>query len=227
MTSHHPYPSLRYSGLLLALFILSPTQSTAEIYRWLDSEGKVHYGDKPTRSLETERIEVSPRSATSSAEAQQLRQRLLKQAREVDERRQEEKAKSATEGAKKQQAIAQAQRCTDARKRLAKLQEQLPIYRDGQGRLRVKWIRDTYKGQREYLDDPTRAAEINLTRQEIASACTKPEDMALQKQAHKEWILSEHCAAARADLESLLRPGANASRYTIEQTRKAIETACR
>jgi len=118
-------------------------------------------------------------------------------------------------------------RCQEARKQLAILQEQLPIYRDVVGKLHAKWKYDTYKGKREYLDDTTRAAEIARTRQEIETNCPQESSAEDQSLARKKFIKSEYCAAARADLEAIERPEARAPKQEIEEQRKKVELYCK
>ena len=43
---------------LLILLVLASTPTLAEIYRWTDAEGRVHFGQRPP--AQAERIEVRP-----------------------------------------------------------------------------------------------------------------------------------------------------------------------
>lgn len=58
---------------LLLLLFLSTSAVSAEIYRWVDAEGKVHYSDREPASADAERVVVDahpPAAASSSPEAQ-------------------------------------------------------------------------------------------------------------------------------------------------------------
>lgn len=63
--------------MLIALLTL-PVQATAEILKWVDSEGNVHFGDAPPDNRQTEEIEVAPAPSENAVrEAQDRAQRLL------------------------------------------------------------------------------------------------------------------------------------------------------
>ena len=70
---------LRYLLLIIALV---PTTVTAELYRWSDDQGRVHYGDRPpetasTRKLAADDLPVSTVTGTGLRDGeQQLLERL-------------------------------------------------------------------------------------------------------------------------------------------------------
>lgn len=43
---------------LLSLICLACSVASAEVYRWTDEDGRVHFGDKPPRDAETEQVEI-------------------------------------------------------------------------------------------------------------------------------------------------------------------------
>jgi hypothetical protein len=214
--------------LLITVFYLLGVTAFADIYRWIDEDGKVHYSDKPAQNVETERMKMEPSNVPKRPNEGQLRLRLREQAeKEAALRIEARRARSGAERAEREEHLAQERRCLEARKQLAVLQEQLPVYRDEKGKFRAKWLRDTYQGRREYLDDATRASEIGRVQQTITSYCQNRDDAEEQELARKQWIRSEHCFAARADLEALERPGARAPRQTLEEKRQVVERYCK
>jgi glutaredoxin len=48
--------------LLLALFAALSLPALAQVYKWTDSTGKVHYGDQPPEDTATQRVKVDIRS---------------------------------------------------------------------------------------------------------------------------------------------------------------------
>lgn len=71
---------MRYLLILLPGLLLALQSATAEIYRWVDENGKVHFGDAPPRNSEAKRVQprvnsyrpVTP-SPASSARATPVR----------------------------------------------------------------------------------------------------------------------------------------------------------
>lgn len=47
-------------ALLLALTTVAGTAGATEIYRWVDAQGTVHFGDNPPSDGRVEQIEVRP-----------------------------------------------------------------------------------------------------------------------------------------------------------------------
>jgi len=215
--------------LLITLVAVAGMAAFADIYKWVDKEGKVHYSDKPPRDVGSKHMQIEfPDSSRPPDEGELRRRRLLEQAEKDSARRIEaQRAKSAAERAAREERSAQEQRCLEARKQLAVLQEQLPVYRDTEGKFHAKWLHDTYKGAREYLDDATRAAGMDRVRQQIVTVCQHPDDTADQDLARKQWIMSERCAAARADLEALEQPRAKTPRQTLEEKREEVKRYCK
>ncbi|OOZ37659.1 DUF4124 domain-containing protein [Solemya velesiana gill symbiont] len=40
------------------LLLLASSSATAEIYKWVDEHGKIHFGDRPSRQLDVEEVEL-------------------------------------------------------------------------------------------------------------------------------------------------------------------------
>jgi hypothetical protein len=196
----------------------------------LDKDGKVYYGDRPPQSVESERMQVDPTDVPERPDEGDLqRRRLLEQAEKAAQRRIEaRRARTASKQAERQRRLAKEQQCLQARKQLALLQAlHLPAYRDEEGKFRAKWKYDTYQGEHEYLDDATRVSVIECARQEVAMKCQRPDDVDAQNLARRQWIRSERCAAARAELELLERPRARTPRQTLEEKRQRAEMYCK
>ncbi len=85
---------------ITALLLITPAH--AEIYKWVDDQGKVHYGDKPVADSKQVEVkeEASKGQKISAEERRERRQRLLDAFAEDREKKKEQKAKQAKKQAK-------------------------------------------------------------------------------------------------------------------------------
>jgi hypothetical protein len=145
----------------LVLSVLLGGASAAGIYKWVDSEGKVHYGETPPPESNSQEIQLAPRpSKEQTTHSQESLDQLLEQQRRGEEiqRRSEETQRKAK--AQKQQAAAERKsRCMRARQNLYVLQQQRPVY----------FINE--KGEEVFLDDKVRAAQIQSAKEQIEAYC--------------------------------------------------------
>lgn len=214
-------------GIPIILLSVLATSAFAGVYKWLDKDGNVLYGDNPPQQVETKSLQIDSNDTSVRTEDLELQQRRLQQAvKEADDRIEARRTKSAAMHTEKEAELAQEQRCLEAREQLAVLQELRPVYRDEAGWFRVQWKQDTYRDKRDYLDDKTRALETERVRQEINKQCKHPVDEKAQKTARVLWIKSEKCAAARAELEFVEQPKVRAVRSTIEEKREKVKLLC-
>ncbi len=130
---------------LLLITLLLPTLASAQIYRWTDAEGRVHFGQRPAAGAE--QIEVRPQVVERD---DQTREREARSERFFDARRQEQQA--AREQASQTRA-AQKQECQSLRNRLSQLQ------------LGGRFFRNDAAGERVYYSD----SELEAARQHLAA----------------------------------------------------------
>ena len=141
--------------LLLAAwaFVISPC--SAEIYKWVDEEGNVHFGDRP-KNAEAEQLKL-PAPAPPSPTPDR-RDRLETQQRMLDvyrEEREQKKQAVAEEKARRKRLEA---RCNAAR-------DQLRNYKESQ-------LYDlTSDGERKFLTDSERQATIDELAAQIKKYC--------------------------------------------------------
>lgn len=147
--------------LFTAVAILLATATVAaQVYKWVDKDGKIQYSDTPppatATKTEAKKVDTSPAAAsTAAAPAKTLQDR----AKDFDKRQADaaEKAKK-SEIDQKNAAIA-ASNCSDARNGLREMETGRPT------------IRITETGAREFLDDEARQAEITRARKAVADSC--------------------------------------------------------
>lgn len=112
-------------GLVLSLAV------EATVYRWLDEQGRVQFGDRPPAHRQVEQIELKvPPSApgnTSTPEQtlqqrREVQQKMLDAYRDEREQRQQRRQKRAAEQARRKRA------CVEARDRLRLYQSSGALY---------------------------------------------------------------------------------------------------
>lgn len=136
--------------------ILSIAQ--AEVYRWVDEDGAVHFGDKPAHKQSAEKIEIRKEE---TANVPDQGNRLKKQQRllsAMDEERKINKKKQAQEKKGKQEVIAN---CNYAKKTLDDYLQSGSLF-------------DVDKsGNKVYFSDQQREEEIQKVREAVEYWCKK------------------------------------------------------
>ncbi len=131
----------RHIVALLALALAAATPLyAAEIYRWTDAEGNVHYGDRPTGDPSEERMHITyKRTDGSSIQARsQSRADSHQSIRDGLEERAEERK---TKEEQRAEAAERQKKCVEYRGRLETMVTARRLYREDEN------------GERVYLDD--------------------------------------------------------------------------
>ncbi|NIM28244.1 MAG: DUF4124 domain-containing protein [Gammaproteobacteria bacterium] len=120
---------------------LALTTAGAEVYKWVDADGKVHYGDrKPASGGAANVIELQPAPAVDADHAaRSLQRHRLLEAFEA-ERAKRRQADADAAAAKRERDEA----CTRARRQLAELQRAHIVYTENES------------GERNYMSDDDR-----------------------------------------------------------------------
>lgn len=155
------------TGLLLALAL--PVH--AQLYKWVDADGKVHYSDKPppanAKKEQTLNIRTTPAEAPAPAategEGKPAEAKPAATALTPAEREMEYRKRKVEEEQKKQKAEAEQKHmqdnCLNAQRRARTYTEAGRIYTVDE------------KGDRVYLDDEARMRNLQDAQQEIARYC--------------------------------------------------------
>ena len=142
---------VRFSALVLVLAF--PAQ--AEIFKWVDQDGNVHYGDKPVENSQQLQIsEESESAAGLSMEERRERRNKLLQA--FDEDREQQNKQKARE---KKQKERMQRNCLYARDRLKNYQKAGRLYRLDKD------------GNRVILSDAERQGSTERLKAEIKKYC--------------------------------------------------------
>jgi len=166
-------------AVTLVLALCMALTASAQTYKWVDSDGKVHYSDKPPPSnVKTETLPTPGRAASEPAASegksegegkgkgaaqQDAAKAGPKTAVEQDQafrKRQLDAAKAQKEETQKQaEARDKAENCKRAKAALATLQ------------IGGRQVRIDEKGERVFLDDQQIVQETARAREEAAAAC--------------------------------------------------------
>jgi len=136
----------------LLIAALLPSLATAEIYRWTDEQGQVHFGQRPVAGAET--VQVKPQVVERD---QHTREREARSQRFYDARREEQQEAAAAATAQREE---RANECRDLRRRLAQIPEGFSYYRTDANGERIY-----------YSDEETDTARRQL-RERIAQRCS-------------------------------------------------------
>jgi hypothetical protein len=145
------------AGRLLFLSILVFAASAhAELYKWTDGQGKVHYADQPP----TVNVETVKSPAAGQAEAtSQATQSLNDQDQAYKKRRKDAEEARAKAEKEAEQARIQRENCDKARKNLSTLQNTPRTYTTNSA------------GQRVYMDEAARNAALTNSQKAISDFC--------------------------------------------------------
>lgn len=147
--------------LFIALAILLATATVAaQVYKWVDKDGKVQYTDTPppasATKTEAKKLDTTPAAATAvGAPAKSLADR----AKEFDKRKTEVAEKQKKAEVDQKNADITAANCKDAKTNLKTLESGRPI------------VRTTETGDREVMNDDARQADLAKARKAIDESC--------------------------------------------------------
>ena len=145
--------------LALCLLLIINTNSHAEVNKWIDAEGKVHYSDMPPADTKVTTISRKPPEILTPASSAAAPKTLAE--REVEwKKSQKAKEEAAQKVAQEQEAASIKQKnCENARNNLSILENSTALL--------------TYneKGERIIADDATRKQRTEETRQAVSTYC--------------------------------------------------------
>lgn len=150
-------------GLLVFILLLATGVVAAEIFRWTDDTGQVHYGERPPDDRAQRLAIPGSRSAAPGAVPDET-QRRARQQRLLEAFEYERERKATRQAQDAEQARQRAVRCERLRRHWRRLSYAGPIYSAGED------------GERRYLDDAERAAQKDRLRPAYQRACGEAPD---------------------------------------------------
>lgn len=149
--------------LLVVLLATAAAVLGATLYKWVDERGVTHYSETPPAKQKAQEIQIQPPppSGVESTKPPQAPPKTWQQkALEAQLRRETAERQEEAEQARAREVERQRlERCLWARQTLHTLQMQRPVYQLNE------------YGERVYIDDAKRAAEIERMKQRIQSNC--------------------------------------------------------
>ena len=147
--------------LFIALAVLlAATVVAAQVYKWVDKDGKVQFTDTPPPPSATKedpkKINVKPANGSTPGTAPK---KLAEANKDFEKRRTDATAKAKKDDEKKGDDDRNAEACNDAKSNLAELQT---------GRA---MSRTNAKGERSIMSDEERAAEMAKMQDIVTKAC--------------------------------------------------------
>ncbi len=136
-------------AVIAAVLTLTVPVALAQVYRWVDEKGRVHYGEKPPAGAKSKALKppagqpVAPRAEDLSSQELEFRRRQVQKGQDEE--------KYAREAANREA------RCNNAKSDLA-IAEQAALFRQE-------------KGERVFLSDAEQKAEIARRRAIVAQNC--------------------------------------------------------
>lgn len=142
--------------ILALACLLLPALAAAQLYKWVDKDGKVHYGDQPPPAAATKSVTAPPPGPAGAAAPKAAPPKAGDKSAEKG--KVEKKSGLSPEEAKKQ-AKADAERCAAAR-------QNLEAIASGS---RIETVDE--KGERTILDDKQVEERRNRAREAVADSC--------------------------------------------------------
>lgn len=151
-----PHIEIRRTLIALAVALAAAMPAHA-IYKWVDEKGVTHFSEyPPPDGKKAQKIEPKVTPPSSDARPTDWKQREQEQRKnrlEQDQKGDAEKARAHNSAAERKN------RCAYARRELHILEKQIPVYAVNE------------KGERVYLEDKDRPAEIAGWKRAIADYC--------------------------------------------------------
>lgn len=149
---------IRKTVLIGSVALLAGVASASDIYKHVDDDGNVSYGDRPTGAPAEQRVNIVSR-ATSPAAVQASVDQTLELEERSEQRRDEREARKAKEEEKAREAADRASKCSDYRQKLNRYSESRRLYRVDAN------------GERVFLDDSEREKETQHMRGLVDEFC--------------------------------------------------------
>ena len=145
----------------LCIFLISmllTLAAPAEIYKWVDDEGKVHYGEKPPNTTTDKAVEtIKIKDDVGTNDTQRANEARKKKSESLDENRKKRKKEKKDTLAKKGNLAKKKKQCEQAKKVLEVYHMPRVALTDG--------------GEYTWLDEEQKQVKIEETKALIKEAC--------------------------------------------------------
>jgi len=118
-------------GYLFLSLMLMPALGVAEIYKWVDKNGRVHYDDKPPVTGQKELMNINEESNAVKGLSEDRAEKRKKLLDAIDEDRQQKKEKEAKAKKKKKKLTKQCHHARDSLKSYERSSSVYDLDKDG------------------------------------------------------------------------------------------------
>lgn len=151
---------MRRNALIITALAALATGGAAvasEIYKWTDSDGNLHYGDRPTSEARVERLAIASRNTDNAAVQDRLQARA--EVRAAAEQAAADAPKEKTREELRAEREKRQERCQQYRDKLDTFNRSQRLYRQDES------------GEREYLEEDEILAARTRVEQQIDENC--------------------------------------------------------
>lgn len=207
------------SRLLPLVMLLIAIFAGAQVYKWVDEKGQVHFGDCPPDDCEVEELTLPKGPTDEEIEAAQEKLRKELESRKArDEAEQSDQREIWSDDfAEDLLADESFNRCVEARYQLTVLERRGRAFK-----LKRDWTRN-------YLEDGDRPAEISRLNKLVDVHCdTDVESVKKQNQRVSDIkdALNIRCVAAREKLQKLKEPESDTDKLSLKEAQRYVDLNC-
>ena len=199
-------------GATVALYLLASVAFTAygaDIYRWVDANGATQYGSTPPPGAKATRVEL-PSIAVPSTGATP---RPAGPGGIASDARPAGAPRAASEPAVEPMTV-RLQRCAELREQLDVLTQPTRVFRYDA------------VGERIYLPDDARAAEVSRLRDAVATRCAGLDSEATTLERRRQMLSFLQCRRAKEQLQFLEQPSTRSGDQDLDEARQAVRRHC-
>lgn len=216
---------------LLVLLILVVFAAGAEVYKWVDEDGVVHYSERPPEDGQVSKVEIDEAPAEEErTQAEAIYQETVERARS---RRIEEQEQSRRARKSRAESLAvvtpERERCFEAWLAVQELEKRGQVYQDEAGKvhhwdsLHSFW----YESYRKRLGDSDRRNLLRQYEEEMGLHCDMPKrEVGKRADAWHRSQLTGQCRMARAKFERLRAESSKTPKGTIDSAEELIAEHC-
>lgn len=146
----------RLPGPLLTLLVLASLSglASAEIYRWTDANGQVHFGERPPADVQAESVKPPPPPALSPDLGSELRSQFKQRQADYTSNRQASREAAANAAA---EAAERAKNCAQSRAAIADINKFMN--------------KRMFDSNGNYIESDARQAKLNKARESVEYWC--------------------------------------------------------
>lgn len=206
----------RVSWIALVLLVSSVQALAADIYRWVDANGRTQYGTAPPPGVKATLVRPPP-----PADPQAASQAAARAQRSIAETERSSAERAAEAARREAEAAAAGSGAADRLRRCAEAREQLLVVTRPQAVFKFD-----ASGGRVDLTDAARQSEITRLRGDVATLCAGLDSAAALRQVLQDMSAFLACVRAKERLQGLEQGPAHVPQWELDQARQLVKESC-